>query len=88
MFALAGMLLILIWSVLEAFDNVVYSNWWRQNIHFFTPVIPVAFSLKAVIRHERKVLSFLVLISLALHYFFLYTMWTIGLAANEVFRLL
>jgi len=75
-------------SLLEAFDKVLYSNWWRQNIHLFTPLPTVSLLFASHVRRENFLVLLVNLVLLAVHYYFLWFIFQIGRGGAAVFRLL
>lgn|GEM_PF-5944856 len=86
--ALALLALFLSFSLAEAFDNILFTNWWRQNIHLFTPLLIAPFLIASRLRRENTWILFTILILLAIHYYFLWAIYEIGKAGAAVFRLL
>ena len=79
---------LLAFAAVEAFDTVIYTNWLRANIHWFTPALPAVMVAIALARKESKVPITLAVLLMAIQYGLLGTLAAIGRAGADVLRLL
>ena len=86
--ALAVILAVITFHCFEAFDNTLHSEWLRQNIHLFTPVIPGILILIGVARKEYYLLPVINILLIAGHYYFIKVLNDIGRAGAGVIQLL
>ena len=77
----ASALLVLAFNLIEAFGNVFYTNWFRNNIHLFTPILPGFLVVTGILRKESVVISVISFIIISLHYSVIYVLYLIGFGA-------
>ena len=74
-------------SLYEGFGNVLYTNWWRQNIHWFTPIFPIILILLAIKNKEDIFIFTLNLIIVLIHYGFLLFLLAIAIGGAAVLKM-
>lgn len=72
----------------EAVDNTLYTNWFRQNIHLFTPILPLCMMIIGFIKKENLAVLLVNFLLLAGHYYFIWSLHGIGRAGAGVIKLL
>ena len=78
----------LVFSLVEAFDNTLFTNWFRQNIHLFTPLLPLCLMIIGAIKKESLVACLVNMLLLAGHYYFIWSLFSIGRSGADVIKLL
>lgn len=86
--ALVLIIIVIGFHLIEAFDNTLYNDWFRQNIHLFTPAVPAVFLVIGIIRKERFLLVLINLFLLFGHYYSIQFLSDIGKAGAGVLEML
>ena len=90
--ALLSNLIIIAFTLVDCFDNVLYTDWFRENIHWFLPLIPSSLLVFAFRRRENKIFSIINIALIVVHYLICYWIFDflfgIGQAGAAIFKML